>query len=290
MVRWLSAAALLGLLLAAAAVLLLPPAASGPDSAVGGGPAAGLPRHASPPDGTAQASAASLREPPRTAPPVPAAAVPVVSDWERVERDCPWPPTLDSWTGVSRECDAAMMEASASGFTNWRTWRLSLRDPEETRRTVVAALDDPQCRVPPGEKRPDLYEACAAEALIRFAEMQHSCVTVLGRDWDITERSWRNLMKSRTLKTGDLQEHRRLAESGDRIFAQLLWGYSLCSRVPPGVLDWLDVLPVPEANPEQQLRPYLPAPTQAHELREIARRLGATIPPLPGSPSSLKVL
>ena len=285
MVRWLSAAALLGLLLAAAAVLLFPPAASGPDSAVGGGPAADLPRHASPPDGTAQASAASLREPPRTAPPVP--AVPVVPYWERVKRDCPWPPTLDSWTEVSGECDAALME-SPRFFTGWRR-RLSLHDPEETRRAVVAALDDPQCRVPPGEERPDLYEACAAEALIRFAEMQHTCVNVLGRDWDLAERSSRNLMEWRILKTGDLQEHRELAESGHWIFAELLWGYSLCSRVPPGVLDWLDVLPVPEANPEQQPKRYLPAPTQAPELREIARRLGATIPPLPGSPSSLMV-
>ena len=204
MVRWLSAAALLGLLLAAAAVLLFPPAASGPDSAVGGGPAADLPRHASPPDGTAQASAASLREPPRTAPPVP--AVPVVPYWERVKRDCPWPPTLDSWTEVSGECDAALME-SPRFFTGWRR-RLSLHDPEETRRAVVAALDDPQCRVPPGEERPDLYEACAAEALIRFAEMQHTCVNVLGRDWDLAERSSRNLMEWRILKTGDLQEHR----------------------------------------------------------------------------------
>ena len=283
--RWLSAAALLGLLLtAAAAVLLLPPAASGPDSAGGGGPAADLPRHASPPDGTAQASAASLREPPRTAPPVPA-AVPVVS---RVERDCPWPPTLDSWTEVSSECDAAMMEVSIH-----MGWRLSLRDPEETRRTVVAVLDDPQCRVPPGEKRPDLYETCAAEALIRFAEMQHSCVNVLGRDWDTWERTSRKLMEPRILKTGDLEEHHRLAEVGDRMFATLLWGHSLCSRIPPGVLDWLDVLPVPEANPEQQLKYYpgSPVPTQAHELREIARRLGATrIPPLAGSPSGLVAL
>ena len=124
-----------------------------------------------------------MREPPRTVPPVPAAAVPVVSRIERIERDCPWPPTLASWTEVSGECDAAMM-AVPGIFKGWR-WRLSLHDPEETRRTVVAALDDPQCRVgPPGEERPDLYEACAAEALIRFAEMQHSCVTVLGRDWD----------------------------------------------------------------------------------------------------------
>ncbi|MCY3840836.1 MAG: hypothetical protein OXH09_19675 [Gammaproteobacteria bacterium] len=289
MVRWLSAAVLLGLLLAAAAVLLFPPAASGPDSAVGGGPAADLPRHASPPDGTAQASAASLRQPPRTAPPVPAAAVPVVSGWERVERDCPWPPTLDSWTEVSGECDAAMMELGS-----YPVWRSSLRDPEGTRRTVVAALDDPQCRVPPGEKRPDLYEACAAEALIRFAQLQHSCVNVLGRGaWDRWKKGVRNLMRPRIIQTGDLEEHHRLAEIENRGFAQLVWGYSLCSRVPPGVLAWLDVLPVPEANPEQQLKYYpgSPVPTQAPELREIARRLGATrIPPLAGSPSALGTL
>ncbi|MCY3622944.1 MAG: hypothetical protein OXH68_14680 [Gammaproteobacteria bacterium] len=271
--RWLSAVAVLGLL--AAAVYFS--AGAGP-SAVGGQPGSNqIPAHAPEPS---HAEAASFRrepESPRTKPTVPSvmATVPFVSEWERVERHCPWPPTTpDSWTEISGECDAAMMELS-----HYPVWRSSLRDAVETRRAAVAALDDAQCRVPPGEIRPTLYEACEAEALIRLAEMQHGCVNVLARDWDSWEKRARTAQLDK--ETGQIlgpprnqEEYYRRIELTSRRVAFRLWERYLCAQVPPGILDWIDVLPVPEVNPER--RPFAPVPTQAPELLEIARRLGAT--------------
>ncbi len=285
-VRWLSAFALLGVV-AAAAVFF---GAHGPASAVGGQRGLDL-RHAHGPDPKTKATPFHPEPaPPRTvtvAVPGGTAAAQEDDDsvvWKRVERYCPWPPTTpDTWTEISGECEAAMKD-----LNRYPVFRSSLRDPEETRHTVVAALDDPQCRVPPGAKRPDLYEACAAEALIPFAVMQDRCANVLGRDWERWDRRTRaahfdpgtgNLIGP----PRDQEDYYRRIEVIDRRVARGLWEHYLCAQVPPGVLDWIDVLPVPEANPAR--RPFVPVRTQAPELLEVARRLGAPrIPALASTP------
>ena len=200
--------------------------------------------------------------PPPQAPPVPNARD-GASKWERVERHCPWPPTRDAWTEVSGECDAAMMDLDPPRpYPDW------LRDTDGTRRAVVAALDDPHCRVPPGERRPDLHGACAAEAMIRLAKMQHACLYVLGKDWSNRPETGLAIVER-----GDLEEYHRLVEAADRSFAERMWGYSLCARLPHGVLDWIDTLPAPSEESDSAIS----VPTQAPELFEAARRLGASV-------------
>ena len=209
----------------------------------------------------AGAVAAASRRPPFPPPQVaPAAnARDGASKWERVERHCPWPPTPDAWTEVSGECDAAMMDLDGTHYPDW------LRDTEETRRAVVAALDDPQCRVPPGETRVDLHGACAAEAMVRVAKMQHACLYVLGKDWSNRPETGLG-----SVERGDLEEYHRLVDGAEHMFARRMWGYSLCARLPPGVLGWIDTLPAPSGETSF-------VPTQAPELFEAARRLGATV-------------
>ena len=103
-----------------------------------------------------------------------------VSSWDRVKADCPWPPDPDTWRGLGEDCEAALGRSSVS--FNYDGWMDALEDPAGTRRTVVATLDRPECRVPRGESRPDLYEACAAEALVRLAKLQSTCVGLLRGD------------------------------------------------------------------------------------------------------------
>ena len=91
--------------------------------------------------------------------------------WDAVKRHCPWPPDVDTWEVIDAPCLSAM-----NAMNLHDEWRRILADPGGTRRAVVVALDDHQCRVPRGETRPDLYEACAGEAMVLLAELQRKCL------------------------------------------------------------------------------------------------------------------
>ena len=160
-----------------------------------------------------------------------------------------------------------------------RGWREALADPVGTRRSVVEALDRPECRVPPsddwpGETRPDLYEICSAEAMLRLASLQDKCVERRHADWE----SIRSRSMAQVDRISDSQEeyHRRI-ESDDRARAGLYWEAYMCRTVPPEAFEWIETLPVPIGDPTAN-RYGRPPITQALDLYLAARRLGAEIP------------
>ncbi|MCY3839183.1 MAG: hypothetical protein OXH09_11160 [Gammaproteobacteria bacterium] len=165
------------------------------------------------------------------------------------------------------------MRCGDDGFGSPRPYPDWLRDTERTRRAVVAALDDPQCRVPPGETRPGLHGACGAEAMVRLAKMQHACLYVLEKDWSNWPETGLVIVER-----GDLEEYHRLVEVADRSFAGRMWGYSRgtpCAPVSPGVLDWIDTLPTPS---EEESASAISVPTQAPELSMRPRSEKGTWP------------
>ena len=98
-----------------------------------------------------------------------------------IKRACPWPPTPSTWRELDDSCLGVMAQHEAND-----QWRFAFeKDPFETRRAVVAALDDAVCHVPADETNPALREACAAEAMVRLAALQDSCV--YGLHWDAEE-------------------------------------------------------------------------------------------------------
>ena len=158
-------------------------------------------------------------------------------------------------------------------------WRRPLADAVGTRRAVAAALDDPQCQVAlsegwPGEIRPDLYETCSAEAMLRLASLQDKCVERLHTDW---EKVWSRSF-GRAAEIADTQEkYHRMVESENESRAGLYWETYLCRRVPPEAFEWIEALPVPPGDPTAN-RYGRPPITQSLDLYAAARRLGADIP------------
>lgn len=201
------------------------------------------------------------------------------SDWEEAKRDCPWPPRVDTWRALDSRCVETMERLRPAD------WVFALHDPLATRQTVIAAFDKPECLEPPAHLRAELYEACSAESIVRLAVLQNSCVDALRPDW--TERRLDSKLEMRlSLDPGTAQitlagpksqeEYYRRAESHNRLAAETLWRIHLCDSVPTGALDWIDALPMP---PDHQPQHHLAdLPTQAPDLVEAARRLGASIP------------
>ena len=204
------------------------------------------------------------------------------SGWDRVKRDCPWPPRPDTWRGLGEDCEEAMdaLDAIKVPIRDLGYSRFALDDPVGTRSTVVRALDIPECRVPKGESRPDLYEACAAESMWRLSLLQRKCIDALGADWNERIEFYSAIRSTLDPSTGQLfdepprdqEEYYRRVEVTNRFAASGLWQAHLCAQVPPDALDWIDVLPLPSTNPAASVIARLP--TQAPELVETARRLG----------------
>ena len=206
--------------------------------------------------------------------------------WNAVERDCPWPPEPSSWRVLDDRCRSAMTRTDAN-----EDWRRVFDDPLGTRRAVVEALGRPECRVPtttvaddgtlrwPGETRPDLRESCAAEAMVRLADLQYECVETLHTDWDelIT-----GLPDYGALLADSQEEYYSRARDKHRTDALNLWHVYICRFVPPEVFDWVDELPDPPAIPEQIRGPVhvraLFEVTQRTDLYQAARRLGWDFP------------
>ena len=160
-------------------------------------------------------------------------------------------------------------------------WRDQLLDdPLGTRRTVAAALDRPECGVValahdwPGEIRPELRRACSTEAMLRLAALQDKCVERLHTDWEqVHTRS-----QARVERISDSQEeYHRLVERDNKAAAGLYWETYMCRKVPPEALEWVEALPVPPGDPTAH-RYNRPPITQALDLYDAARRLGAEIP------------
>ena len=192
--------------------------------------------------------------------------------WEAVRRLCPWPPVPSSWEVLGEPCLAAMEDLHVDG------WRRPLADALGTRRAVAAALRNPECRVAlaqdwPGETRPALREPCAAAAMMRLAELQENCVERLHTDWE-SVRVRSNAM----VENSDSQEkYHRWIESDHKARAYNYSETYLCRLVPPEAFEWVVALPVPPGDPTAS-RHERPPITQALDLYDAARRLGAEIP------------
>ena len=204
--------------------------------------------------------------------------------WNAVKRHCPWPPDVASWEVIDPPCLSAM---NAMRFDD--EWRRILADPGGTRRAVVVALDDHQCRVPRGESRPDLFEACAASAMVVLAELQRKCVETahvnMHRDKRNSVRWWEGIEETQ-------EEYHRRAESDAEGLAYGLWKTYMC-RADMDALAWIEALPEPPddlsyagrqiyVSPEDSGTSFgslrSPRLTQDAELYALARRLGAEVP------------
>ncbi|MCY3839775.1 MAG: hypothetical protein OXH09_14160 [Gammaproteobacteria bacterium] len=195
--------------------------------------------------------------------------------WKTVKSVCPWPPLPSSWQVLDEPCLLAMNKLKLD-----ETWRRVLADPLGTRRAVATALARHDCRMAalgddwPGETAPTLREACGAEAMVRLAELQDKCVERLHTDWEtVHARS-----QDRVARTSKSQEdyHERI----ERRFiggAFNYWETYMCRTVPPEAFEWVEALPVPPGDPTAH-RHDRPPITQALDLYDAARRLGAEIP------------
>ena len=219
------------------------------------------------------------------------------AQWETVERLCPWPPEPSAWSVLDGPCLEAMdaIEMTAE-------WRAVMDDPAGTQWAVAAALDDVQCHVPDGKSRPDLREACAADAMVRLAKLQRKCMEYAHMDWGKFTRSVDERMRtSIRLDIGPEGEWLFGFEEREDSYrtARQLWEVHRC-RSALDALEWLKALPRPPGNlvnaglevydpefihadddGEQQevsLNTPLPRLTQDVELLGLARRLGAKLP------------
>ena len=191
--------------------------------------------------------------------------------WAAVRRSCPWPPEPSAWQVLDEPCLAVLNR-------RWldEQWRHALGTPLKTRGTVVAALDNPECHVPIGESRPELYAACAAEAMVRLALLQRKCVRTLRRDW---ERIYRSRTDRALSRIASQEEYYRWLEKEAAGAARTLWEVYTCRTVPPEAFEWIGALPEPRGDPTSpDLRRRRIPHTQQEDLYAAARRLGATVP------------
>ena len=242
------------------------------------------PRNDDPASPRTRTEAEGVREPPgveAVAPPLASVTAPDAVEeepeptdarfWEAVRRSCPWPPEPSAWRVLDERCLSVMNR-------RWldEEWRHALAVPLETRRAVVAALDNPECHVPVGERRPDLYAECGAEAMVGLALLQRKCVRTLGRDW---ERIYRSRADSALSTVASQDEYYRWVDKEASGAAWTLWEVYMCRTVPPEALEWIEALPTPRGDPTSpDLRLRRIPHTQQEDLYAAARRLGATVP------------
>ena len=200
--------------------------------------------------------------------------------WEAVKFVCPWPPLPSSWLVLDAPCLSAMNRLRLDeNYGDARGWREVMADPLGTRRAVAEALGRPECRVPPSEEwpaetRPELRDACAAEAMLRLASLQDKCVEKLHTDW---ERVFAGSLAKIDKISDSQEEYHRWVESDHTSDANNLWRTYMCRTVPPEAFEWIEALPVPPGDPTAS-RYNRPPITQALDLYDAARRLGADIP------------
>ena len=201
-------------------------------------------------------------------------------DYEDARRVCPWPPSVGTWRDLGGDCLRVMNNIKRRHEYYRRVFFLD-DDPVATRRAVVAALDRPECHVPEGEARPDLLDACAAEAMVRLGDLQDECVGVLRADWDGYLDRWTALISKTASEEGRGQDyyHGKVGERQEAL-AGGLWSLFRCRSVQE-VLEWIDTLPIPPPprNPQVHIRRLDPPDSQAPYLIELAGRLGYRRPP-----------
>ena len=207
---------------------------------------------------------------------------------EVARHHCPWPPHPSTWYTLNERCETAL-----NRFFLTDDWRRALDNPLGTRRAVVAALDNPECRPHlgdaqetawsewprwRGEPRPELRELCAADAMVRLADLQHKCVEWLHQDWaNIFDEAVGSFDRSAAELSYTQDDYYQQVEDDDYRFTHRFWETHTCRTVHAAVFDWLDTLPEPPGDPaaSRYNRPHI---TQSLLLYDAARRLGAEVP------------
>ena len=104
--------------------------------------------------------------------------------------------------------------------------------------------------------------------------MQDQCVEKLHTDWESVRMRSNAMVDS----ISDSQEkYHRLVEMDHKARAYNYSETYLCRTVPPEAFEWIVALPVPPGDPTAS-RYERPPITQALDLYDAARRLGAEIP------------
>ena len=215
---------------------------------------------------------------------------------------CPSP-----WSGIGEQCAAALdgryqgepvglaqlhknpmlWERSPPAASDGIEWRDVFADPEETREAATAALGREECHVPEGETRPDLGETCAADAIAKLAMLHEACVmplvmhsdfnpwrapgvepTWFGPSDDQLDERWAywigRLDQDPSLSVEEYWDRRKEIDDARFRFA---WRLMRCKAVPETSLAWLESLPTPTGNPQNE--------HQGGHLTGIAARLGS---------------
>ncbi len=207
---------------------------------------------------------------------------------EVARRHCPWPPHPSSWYTLHESCETAL-----NRFFLTDDWGRVLDNPLATRHAVGAAFDNPECRphaADPqktswrewprwrGELRPELREACAADDMVRLADLQHKCIERLHTDWTKLADMRIDRVDRMAVEHSYTQEHYyRVVEDEHVNRVRVYWETHMCRSVDPAAFAWLDALPVPPGDPAAP-RYNRPSITQWRLLYDAARRLGAEVP------------
>jgi len=180
-----------------------------------------------------------------------------------------------AWKVLGESCLSAMGSLK-------RDWSRVLTDGPGTRSTVSGALARPECAVAladdwPGETQHDLRDVCSAAAMVRLAELQSQCVERLHTDWEAVFSPTHDSAPEQMAASLSQEAYHRLVEGDYRRAAHILWETYMCRTVPPEAFEWIEALPVPPGDPTAH-RYNRPPITQALDLYDAARRLGAEIP------------
>lgn len=176
---------------------------------------------------------------------------------------CPWPPNEDTWRTLDNDClvivtalylnDDYVDTIAFAGLFDAKLLRAAFEDPRHVRNEVVAALDRPECRVPEGESRPELKEACSAESMVVLATTLGWCGSVLSRaDLGVTE--WhlerdRDTHVDLAASQPDYYERMDLHDMGA---AAHYWALYMCRAIPRETLLPLDYLAVEKTDSHGQ--------------------------------------
>ena len=207
---------------------------------------------------------------------------------EAARRHCTWPPHPTSWYVLDEPCETAL-----NGFFLTDDWRRVLDNPVGTRHAVTAAFENPECRPHGGdpgqasqgewlrlrgEPRPELREACAADAMARLADLQHKCIERLHQDWTrIYDKGTESLDRIATEKSYTQERYHRLVQDEHYRYIRICWETHMCRSVRPAAFEWVDALPEPPGDPAAP-RYNRPPISQWLLLYDAAERLGADIP------------
>ena len=206
--------------------------------------------------------------------------------WESAKRYCPWPPDPSSWQVLDGPCLSIMNRRNLD-----ENWLLALDDPLAAWRAVSEALARLECNVPEGGMRPDLREACAADAMVQIARLQIKCAKRVRQDpEDLFELRQRRL---HDWPNNGQEAYHRMVEDNRRGAAYTFWAVYTCRTVPREAHEWIAAIPEPEGDPASLTdwrvisiededgggvaRLWLPT-NRVSDLYEAARRLGATVP------------